>query len=721
MTGSVMGLVSHIRHKRITLLQAALMIRYVIGKKLEIGFRHAHIPKPRLKQWDQWLKDAVATRTDLSLPKLHKSSILPILKTLDLERTYVLEKTISIFENLIKPSDLQTRYINTLTATLAGTTPTSPDLSATLRLLQQHRISIVRNEKHRSSEPIHGTRAGLDHHFNQEPIPIRLGQYALWGKSFKQISPTTTVTICTDGSSNYRQPSNWSGASIVYLDDTFLADEYENTHQRWSVDTRMSYTAELAAINKAIRSVPVTVPIILYTDSLSSIQKIHTHRQNGGKSGPMACVARPYMRAIAAALDAREALGTTTRLLHVRSHTGSRDLQSIGNEAADRHAKLAFREQNWDQDMNLLPYELPFMVEILPKERDTTTHPDGGNKPPDLPKPIHDNIRKVLKTHLTASLIEDWAARPKRGELVREHRKGVLEIIDHVWRNPTSLKLTMLIDILNQADNPYSTPAQTPAPQCRRCGQQTHPNVTHRLLTCPAVADIWNDVEKQISTILDTHYTTADAVGTTQYRAKQIFDSHKLDALGRPPSTPRPPSDTTLRSISRMMACEETRRNTKQLHAELAQIMHQTQMVTLKSDLAILLTEANNALHATLTAAAECLTILSEAPARDTQGNILATMTHRHHLPLPCANLPIGTFIATVGTERRVTPDQAKRTKRQKTLHHVQTESCVQFEVITDTQTENQQKPSRPPIHHFIWWGVVVPPPPPDPRRPPPP
>jgi hypothetical protein len=126
MTGAVMGLVSHIRHKRITLLQTALMIRYVMGKKLEIGFRHAHVPKQRLQQWDKWLKDAVATRTDLPLPKLHKSSILPILKTLDLERAYVLEKTISIFENLIKPSGLQTHYVDTFTAALSGSALTPP-------------------------------------------------------------------------------------------------------------------------------------------------------------------------------------------------------------------------------------------------------------------------------------------------------------------------------------------------------------------------------------------------------------------------------------------------------------------------------------------------------------------------------------------------------------------------------------------------------------------
>ena len=245
----------------------------------------------------------------------------------------------------------------------------------------------------------------------------------------------------------------------MYLDEDFLQNEYENRHQRWSVDTRMSYTAELAAINKAIRSVPVTIPIKLYTDSLSSIQKIHTYRQTGGRSGPMACVARPYMRAIASALNARETMGTPTRLTHVRSHTGLRDPQSIGNEAADRHAKVAYREQHDGQDLNLRQFELPFIVEILPKEQETVTTSSGKPTPPPLPKPIHDNIRKALKTLLTTSLVEEWASRPKRGELVRGNRKGVLDIIDQMWKKPSSLNLTMLIDILNQADTPYSSSA----------------------------------------------------------------------------------------------------------------------------------------------------------------------------------------------------------------------------------------------------------------------
>ncbi len=130
------------------------------------------------------------------------------------------------------------------------------------------------------------------------------------------------------------------------------------------------------------------------------------------------------MRAIASALDARETLGTPTRITNVRSHTGLRDPQSIGNEAADRHAKLAFREQHDNQDLNLLQVELPFIVEILSKPQEVATTSGGERQPQDLPKPIHDNIRKALKTLLTTSLIEEWASRPKRGELVRGHRKG---------------------------------------------------------------------------------------------------------------------------------------------------------------------------------------------------------------------------------------------------------------------------------------------------------
>ena len=535
MTGTIMGLVAHIRHKRITLLQAAIMIRYVIGKKLEIGFRHSLIPQQKLAQWDQWLKDAISHRTDLPLPKLHKCSILPILKTIDLERTYVLEKTLSIFENLIKPSELKPHYEASFHSATSSPPPPPSDLSHTIQLLLKHRIRIITNTDHKPSERPRGSRAGdVTLLFQKEPIPIRLHQYTLWGKSFKPPSKDTHVTICTDGSSNYRSPAKWSGASIVYLDDDFLTDEYDNRHQHWGVDTRKSYTAELAAINKAIRSVPLTVALTIYTDSLSSIHKIHAYRQTGGLSAPMACVARPYMRAIASALSARDALHTPTTLLHVRSHTGLRDLQSIGNEAADRHAKTAYQDQEMSGDIFLMSHELPYVVEILPPPT-----PDEPSDPPSLekpepPKPIHDNIRKALREHLTSALVDEWASRPRRGELVRIHRRETLDLIDTLWRKPTSLKLTMLIDLLNQADRNYTSSQPTPH-HCSRCGKAEIPTVTHRLLTCPSVADVWNGAEDKIAAIIAEHYDIREATGTISHRMNQLRSSYKLNSLGRTP------------------------------------------------------------------------------------------------------------------------------------------------------------------------------------------
>ena len=206
-----------------------------------------------------------------------------------------------------------------------------------------------------------------------------------------------------------------------------------------------------------------------------------------------------------------------------------------------------------------------------------------------------------------------------------------------MWKKPSSLNLTMLIDILNQADTPYSSSAApTTTPHCSRCGQPVRPDTTHRLLTCPTVADIWNDVERQVATILDKHYTTSDAVNTTHCRAKQISASYTLSTLGQPPSAHRTPSNSTLQKISLMMAHEETRRATHHIREEYEQAQNtkRTQIAQSKADLLAFQAHLRTILHATHTAVAECLTILGEIPARDTHGKVIAEMTLRRHLPL---------------------------------------------------------------------------------------
>jgi hypothetical protein len=96
-----------------------------------------------------------------------------------------------------------------------------------------------------------------------------------------------------------------------------------------------------------------------------------------------------------------------------------------------------------------------------------------------------------------------------------------------------------------------------------------------------------------------------------------------------------------------MMAHEETRKATHHIREEYEQAQNtkRTQIAQSKADLLAFQAHLRTILHATHTAVAECLTILSEIPARDTHGTVMAAMTLRRHLPLSCADLPIGTFM----------------------------------------------------------------------------
>ena len=455
MTASIMGLVSHVKHRRITLLQAALMIRYVIGKKLEIGFRHATISREQLRDWDRWLKDAITARAEVPLPRLHSSSVMPILKTLDLERTYILDKTIGILDNLIKTTDLRPHFQSTFAAATSGGEEADKSLGAALASLKAHGITITRNDEWTNIEKVaKSTQADTTLRFEGKEVPVRLdtSQYTLWGAAFTPEAGTIAV-MCTDGSADPRDRSKNAGAAIVYLVDDFAEDEYDNAHQFWTILGHDNYAAELAAINKAIRSVPVTVPIKLYTDSLSAILAIETHRRTGGATAPTAQHARPYLRAIASALRARDTRQTPTVLEHIRAHTGLRDLASIGNEAADRHAKAALHEQPPTSDIDPTKFELQFMVSIL------AVKSTGAEETTETsPRLIHGNIRQTLHRYLTDSLLAQWATRRVRGELIRDYGTGTLALIDDVWKTPTSAKLTMLLDFLNQADKPPIRP-----------------------------------------------------------------------------------------------------------------------------------------------------------------------------------------------------------------------------------------------------------------------
>ena len=88
----VMTVVASIRHNKLTAYQASIVIKEVLGPKLELGFRHAEVPKQQVAQWDTYLSAALAKVLDMGGGGLHKSAIFTTLATSPLEDQQLVEE-----------------------------------------------------------------------------------------------------------------------------------------------------------------------------------------------------------------------------------------------------------------------------------------------------------------------------------------------------------------------------------------------------------------------------------------------------------------------------------------------------------------------------------------------------------------------------------------------------------------------------------------------------
>jgi ribonuclease HI len=320
----------------------------------------------------------------------------------------------------------------------------------------------------------------------------------LWGKRFTPIDfegnedLDCIVMACTDGSTYRDKPH--SGAGIAYIHDNATEHELFLHSYGWKIEDNDNFAAELAAIAKCIHSVPVTVALDIRTDSQASIDAINKYNDRPMNGAPLNFSARTYLSTIANAMTIREENGALTRFKHVKSHTGNRDKASIGNEAADRKAKQAALEEKTDttDDITHFEHELSYVVFT----EDHNTHPNTKKW-----TPIHGNIRQELKNHHKKTLIEQWANtkdRPKAAELINKAKNKILELIDEIWKEPTTLKIQFLLHVLNQADRTW------PRPICERC-MKNIPETPRHILECPANADIFNQASKKIGKILEIY------------------------------------------------------------------------------------------------------------------------------------------------------------------------------------------------------------------------
>ena len=286
MNRTIMGMISHLRYGRITLLQGAILLRYVIGKKMEIGFRHAIIPDQTLSDWNKYIKDALTRSTHLHLPQLHTSAIMSCMAVLTFDRTYSLDKFMHIMESLNTDTEIQHYYQQLYQTTYdnlgAPHTTNTSDLTQAIHTIHKQNIHVIQNKSFSRTE----TASSSDHatsstilNFKGYPIPIdtNLSEIQhLWGAHYTS-DPNAMALICTDGSTNLAHPVEGSGAAFIFADDTLHRHEYDNAAASWVLGYSDNYAAELSALNGAIRSVPSTVHLTVYTDSLSAKQALERY------------------------------------------------------------------------------------------------------------------------------------------------------------------------------------------------------------------------------------------------------------------------------------------------------------------------------------------------------------------------------------------------------------------------------------------------------------
>ena len=125
---------------------------------------------------------------------------------------------------------------------------------------------------------------------------------------------------------------------------------------------------------------------------------------------------------------------------------------------------------------------------------------DEGEEGEDTPKVAHGNIRRAVRDRLKEQQVAQWGERRSRGATISRAKKPVLAFIRAAWTKPTTEKLDFVLGVLTQAMDVYVDENKA----CDRCSQAVPKGerTMHAVLSCPAVADLWNSMDDWVTKML---------------------------------------------------------------------------------------------------------------------------------------------------------------------------------------------------------------------------
>ena len=605
MESQVYATAAHLDSGRFTLLQGLSITKYVTGPKMEIGMRHAIIPREKLQTWDKVISRALARSSGVTNGGLHISGTSIALKLVPLEDLYDTIKLSHTTEMLTRETELRLHYRKTLSRPLSQLSETIkslqpklptmmqlsdiypgdhswPSLIRTLKEIATKGLWIATNTLSRSLEkpPTRGSKSDDSTKtpvFKGIPIPTR-DTHDLWGANFDKLvalgpllsefadTPETVTAIanltcyrtartyhcpgcpragtsrqkpctmrevmddnliratcsgckdlwkaldtqadqyinaeiCTDGST---YPGRPSAAAFIFLEDGAETRELWGVPgYYWRLPVSDNYVAEMAAIHKAIRSIPVNVNLTIHTDSTSSIDSIGSALRCPTGLNLLRRGARPHLLAIIRAIQTRASMGGKTKILHVRAHTGGRDRVSIGNACADQLAKWCAIQPTPQagerSHLDLMAADHPFVIHICHPTNELGTTKNNKEMTCEL-SPAHGDIRKACKIHMKALRTHELSRRDKVGQLVRDHQGPTFQTIDRVHSElKNSAGLSMILQAVNQVTIKTKQGDAYRGAPCHRCGRGEALTFEHRAHSCPRNTTQLNDLDDDIA------------------------------------------------------------------------------------------------------------------------------------------------------------------------------------------------------------------------------
>jgi ribonuclease HI len=234
------------------------------------------------------------------------------------------------------------------------------------------------------------------------------------------------------------------------------------------------YPAELQAIVRALAMLPLSLHMVIHTDSKASIAAVRSFEEQFNERRRMRMAARPILQLIKNLRERRRLAGGSSGLVHIAAHTINSDIHSIGNRLADLRANSSRGNlRSSPAGLKQLPLEACEMHFCI------TDHTN---------RLVIDDIRRTARDHTKQLTLQKWSAKKDLSGFFA--CEGVIELGRSTLRNGTAAHQSALVHLATNSVHFYWSDTDRGVShllqlECADC--QVPLSVDH-LAVCPSAA-----------------------------------------------------------------------------------------------------------------------------------------------------------------------------------------------------------------------------------------